>query len=108
MAGAVEADLSVRNVALKSLGARRKEEGIILAPHCQQRRPLLAEILLESGVKRDVARVVEEEIELNLVIVRTSEQRGVERVGFWRHEHFIRQAVEVLPPRRLGAQKGAQ
>jgi hypothetical protein len=63
---------------------------------------------LESGVERDVARVVEEEIELDLVIARTSEQRGVERVGFRRYEHFIRHAVKVLPPRRLEAEKGAQ
>ena len=47
VAGVEEANLCLRNVALKRLGARRKEEWIVLAPDRQKRRLVRAEVVLE-------------------------------------------------------------
>ena len=47
VAGVQEADNCGWNVALERLGARRQEERIVLAPHRQKRRLVLAEIFLE-------------------------------------------------------------
>src|SRR5262245_8175605 len=81
-----EADDRTRNVALERLGARRQEERVVPAPHRQQRRPVRAEIFVELRVQRDIAGVVEEEVELDLVVAGTSEQRRVERVALRRDQ----------------------
>src|ERR1700722_1492505 len=46
MPGVEEANDGVGHVALESLGARRKEEGIVLAPHGEEGRPVGAEVIL--------------------------------------------------------------
>ena len=48
VSGVEEAHDRFRNVAFEGLGARRQEEGIVLAPYCQERRPVRAEVILES------------------------------------------------------------
>ena len=67
MAGVKEAHVSVWNVTLERLGARRQEERVVLAPSCQKRRLVLAKIGLEFGIQRDVAFVVPEEVELDFI-----------------------------------------
>src|SRR5580692_3968089 len=62
-----EANLCVRNIALESLGARRQEERIVLSPHREKTRVIFAEVSLECRIQRDVALVVQEQIQLNLV-----------------------------------------
>ena len=52
---------------LKRLGAGRQEEGVVLAPDRQKARLVRAEVVLEFRIQRDVALVVAEEIELDLV-----------------------------------------
>src|SRR5262245_28168142 len=81
-----EVDDRTRNIALERLGARRQEERIVLAPHREQRRPVRAEVLVELRVQSDIARVVEEQVELDLVVAGTSEQRRVERVALRRDQ----------------------
>ena len=66
-AGVKEAHVSVWNVTLERLGARRQEERVVLAPSCQKRRLVLAKIGLEFGIQRDVAFVVPEEVELDFI-----------------------------------------
>src|SRR5262245_41693406 len=70
-----EADRSAWNVPLECLGARREEKRIVLAPHGEQWRPPRAEVFLELRVQSDVAGVVKEEIELDLVVPGPREQR---------------------------------
>ena len=72
MAGVIEMDFCIRDVALERFRPRRQEERVVLAPDCEQRRALCAEILLELGIEGDVARVVQEQVELNIVIPRAS------------------------------------
>src|SRR5262245_58975004 len=59
-----ERDLRVRDVTLESLRARGHEERVSVAPDGQQRRLVLAKILLELRIHLDIARVVEEQIQL--------------------------------------------
>src|SRR5262245_856927 len=44
VAGVEEAHVSVRDITLERLGARRQEERVVLAPSCQERRLVLAKI----------------------------------------------------------------
>src|SRR5215471_11507376 len=81
-----KADHGARNVALERLGARRQEEWIILAPHREERRPPSAKVFLELRVQRDIAGVVEEQVELNLVVAGPNEQCRVERVALRRDQ----------------------
>src|SRR5262245_4984707 len=84
MAGVVEMNLRLRLISLERLEARRQEEGIVLPPNGQQRRTSLAEIGLELRIERYIVRVVEEQVELNLVIPGPGHQRGVKRVALRR------------------------
>ena len=84
VSGIVEVNLGVRIVTPESLCTRRQKEWIVLAPDRKQRRLLRSEILLELRVKRDIACVVQEKVELNLVIPGPSQQRRIESVGFRR------------------------
>src|ERR1700690_3824858 len=67
MAGVEEANHRTGNVPLEGLGTGRQKERIVLAPYRQQRRPVSAEVILESRIECDVALVVAEQIELDLV-----------------------------------------
>src|SRR5262249_12537670 len=67
MAGVEEADDRAANVALEGLGTGRQEERIVLAPDRQQRWLMPAEILLERGVQRDIALVVADQVQLDVV-----------------------------------------
>ena len=81
MAGVEEADDRIGIVALEGFGAGRQEEGIVLAPDRQERRLVAPEILLEGRLERDVALVVAEQVELDLVGAGTREVVVVERVA---------------------------
>lgn len=58
----------------KGLGARRKEERIVLAPDSQNGRPFCAEVFLELGIQGYVAGVIQEQIELDLIIAGSSQE----------------------------------
>jgi len=108
MAGVEEMHFGVRIVALERLGAGRQKERIVLAPHREQRRLTLGKISLELGIEGDVAGIVEEEIELDLIVARAGKQRAVERVRLWRDLGRIGDPVGVLPLRRVGREERAQ
>src|SRR5260370_40182089 len=65
-----EPDFGVAVVALESLRTGRQEERVVPAPHGEQRRLAGTEVLLEFRIQRDVAGVVEEQVELDLVVAR--------------------------------------
>ena len=81
MPGIEEAHLRIWNIALERLGARRQEERVVLAPHRQQRRLVLAEIGLEFRVESDVALVIAEEIELHLIRAGSRQIEIIERIS---------------------------
>ena len=59
-------DLGLRKIALVGLRAGRDKEWIVLAPNRQQRRLVLAEILLETRVERDSRPIAQHEVELDI------------------------------------------
>ena len=80
---------------------------IVLDPRRQQRRPALGEISLELGIEGDVAGIVEEEIELDLIVARR-ERCAVQRVGSRGDVSRVGDAMGVLPLRRLWREERAQ
>ncbi len=64
---------------LKASAPGGEEEGVVRAPDRQERRLVGAEIGLECRIERDVALVVAEEVELNLVRARARQIVVVER-----------------------------
>src|SRR5215471_600146 len=94
--GVEQMHFRLRIVPTERLGTLRKEERIVLAPNSEQRRTVGAEIRLELRVQRDVAGVVEKQVELNLIIAWASQQSAVERIGFGHNQGFVGNAVEIL------------
>src|SRR5262245_775735 len=62
-----EGDLRVLEITPESLCACGQEERVSVAPNGQQWRLVLAKVLLELRVHVDVARVVEEQVQLRLM-----------------------------------------
>src|SRR5215472_14563768 len=108
MASVEEPYLSVAVVALERLGTRGQEKRVVLAPHREQRRPVRAEVVVELRIQRDIAGVVEEQVELDLVVTGPSEQRRVERIALGRDQRLVVHAMHVLPLGRLGRQELAK
>lgn len=50
VAGINEAHVGVGDIAFECLGAGRQKERIVLAPHCQKRRLVLAEVALKCRI----------------------------------------------------------
>ena len=69
---------SARIVALERLGARRNKERVILASYGQQRRLVRAEVLLKRRIERDVAFVITEQVELDVISARAGKVKVVE------------------------------
>jgi hypothetical protein len=67
VAGVEEPDVGARDVALEGFGSGRKEEGVIAAPDGKQRRLAGPEVLLEVGIVLNVAGIVQEQVQLDLV-----------------------------------------
>ena len=66
VARVVEDDLRARIIPTEGFRPGREKEGVVLSPYRQRRRPMRAKEFLKPGIKRDVAFVVTDEIELNL------------------------------------------
>src|SRR5579859_3578044 len=97
MAGVEKMDLGFTHVACVGFGAQRQEERIVLPPYCEQGRLVIAQELLEFWVKRNVAGIIEKQIELNLVIAWPRQQDRVESIRFGRNRLCRRSAFRVWP-----------
>src|SRR5207248_7342269 len=93
MPGVEKAHERFRNIAFEGLGTGREEEGIVLAPHREEGWLVGAEVRLEGRIERDVALVVAEQVELELVRARPGQVEVVERVSVRRDGGRIRHAV---------------
>src|ERR1700761_8485816 len=100
--------LRIRNVAFERLNSSGQEIGIIASPHGKQRRCVPPEILLELGIEGHVARIVEEEVELDLVRVRTRKVEIVESRSIRRHQRGVPHALHILIECRLRRECAAQ
>src|SRR5947207_7894208 len=67
VAGVEETDSRIWNVAFEGLGTCWQEKRIILAPYRQERRLVLAKVLLEGRVQRDITLVVAKQVQLDLI-----------------------------------------
>ena len=108
VAGVVEMDFRILVIPSKRFCAGRQEKRIVLAPHGEQRRALLAEVLLKLWIKCHIAGVIKKEIELDFVIAGTRKQCGIEYVGFGGDNGSVGHAVSVLPFSCFGFEKVAQ
>ena len=70
MSGVEEQYLRARIVPLEGFGPGREKERIGLAPHGERWRPAGAEVFLKLGIELDVTRIVEKQIQLNVLISR--------------------------------------
>ena len=85
MPGVEELDLRPRIVPLEGFGPGREKERIGFAPDGERRWPVNAEVFLELGIQLDVTRIVEKQIQLNVLIAGAPLQGRVERIGLWGH-----------------------
>src|SRR5499427_3585084 len=85
MASVEEADDRTGHVPLERLGTGRQEERIVLAPDREEGWLVRAEIVLEGGVQRDIALVVAEQVQLDLIGPGTGQIESVERIPVRRH-----------------------
>src|SRR6516225_12413112 len=97
MTGFEQMHFGVRTVALERVRASWQEERIVLAPHSEQWWLLGADVFLEFGVERDIALIVAEQIELDLVVARAGEERRIQRPAIRRQTLRRGHAVRVLP-----------
>src|SRR5690242_19134738 len=81
VAGLEQVNLGIRIVALVGVRAGGQEKWIVLAPDREKRRPAGADVVLEFGIERDIALIIAEQIELDLVVAGAGEQRGVQGPG---------------------------
>src|SRR5476651_2388458 len=90
VAGVEQLHHGVGVIAFVGMGARRDEEGIVLAPDHQRRHLRGLEKRLERRVQRQVVAVVEEQVQLDLVIAGALHQEHVEHIGLRRYQLRLR------------------
>ena len=73
-----EMDCGTGNIAPERLGTARQEKRIVLSPNCQETWLVSPEIALEDRVKRDVALVIAQQVQLNLIGARAGQIEVVE------------------------------
>src|SRR5262249_39834609 len=100
-----ERDLRVLDVALESLRACGHEERVSIAPDGQQRRLVPAKVILEPWIHLDIARVVEEQVQLDLVRAGSGHVVIVQVVAVRRNQGDVLDAGSVLPVGRLGLEQ---
>src|SRR5258705_168571 len=108
VAGIEEMNYGTRNIALESLSALRQKKGIVLSPQSQEAWLVSSEVVLERRVERDIAFVVAEQVQLNLVGAGAGQVEVVERIAIWRNRCHVRYTVRVLPARRPGSEEAAK
>src|SRR3984885_1080633 len=101
MAGVKEANPRTGNVAPEGLGAGRQKERIVFAPRRQQWRLVGAEVVLESRIERNVALVVAEQIQLDLIGSGARQTEVVQRQPVRRDRRLVSYPVGILPARRF-------
>src|SRR6266446_4468909 len=81
MARIEKTDCCTGNIASERLSTARQEEGIVLSPHCQEAGLVGPEEILECRVEHDIALVVAQQVQLDLVGAGTGQIEVVERIA---------------------------
>src|SRR5262245_35229911 len=95
MAGVEEADDRIGYVPLERLGTGRQEERIVLAPNREEGWLVRAEIFMKGRVQRNIALVVAEQVQLDLIGTGTGQIESVERIPVRRHSRHVGDAVGI-------------
>jgi len=106
--GVEEVDYGIGNISLERLSAVWQEKRIILSPHRQEAWLVRPEVVLERRVERNVALIIAEQVQLNLVGAGAGQLEVVERIAVWRKRGHVGDTVRVLPARRLGSEKATE
>src|SRR5471030_911140 len=96
VAGIKQVHLRLSKVAPIGVSTRRNESRIIFPPGGQKWRLPFPEVSLEGWVKRNVAPIIKDQIELNFFSSRPRHIRDVKRITVWRNPVAIG-AMQVLP-----------
>src|SRR5215472_2625200 len=107
VAGVEQSDVCAGDITLEGLSARRQEKWVVAAPDGQQRRLALPKVFLKPGIKLDVGRVVEEQIQLDFVRAWPCQVVVIKRVAVRRHQRRVGYPVGVLPDRRFRPDQAA-
>src|SRR4029077_5632449 len=99
VAGFEEMDHGTGNIAPERLSTARQEKGIVLSPDRQETWLVSPEVILERRVKRNIALVVAQQVQLNFVGAGAGQIEVVERIAVRRNRGRVRHAVHVLPAR---------
>src|SRR5207253_10504986 len=78
------------------------------APRGEERRPVRAEVILKSRIESDVALVVAEQVELDLIGAGACQVQVIERQAVGGNRRLVGYAVDVLPPRCRGREEAAK
>src|SRR5262249_17958268 len=100
--GVEEMDFGIGNIPPEGLSTTWQEKRIIPSPRCQEPRFVRPEVVLEGWVERDVALVVAEQVQLDLVGAGARQIEVVERIAVRRNRSHVRNTMRVLPARRFG------
>src|SRR5262245_12876636 len=103
-----ELDYGIGDIAPERLSAVWQEKRIIPSPRRQEARLVRPEVVLECWVESDVAPVVAEQVQLDLVSAGAGQIEVVERIAVWRNRGHVRDTVCVLPARRLGSEEATE
>src|SRR5262249_51775979 len=103
-----EMDYRTGDIAPERLSTARQEKGVVLSQHRQEMWLVRSEVMLEGRVERDVALVIAEQIQLDLVGARAGQVEVVERIAVRRNRGHVRHPVRVLPARRVGREEAAE
>ena len=101
-------ELHVLQVALVRIRPGGRKDFVILAPYDQRRRLMLSKVGLPLGIKRRIATVVIEHLELNLLISGAVEQTLINVPIVGADCFRVTDAVGVLPLCGAGRQKEPQ
>src|ERR1700733_7171765 len=94
-------------VLLKGFRACRYKEGVVLAPDCKERRLMCPEVLVELRINRYIVAVVEVQIELDVDIPGTLNERDIEGVALWRDAVWFRHTGKVLKSNSIRPKKSS-
>src|SRR5713101_4386106 len=97
--------IEVWHIVLEGLCPGRSKDGIMLAPHGQERRLRAPEVLLPLGIALWIGAIVLEEGQLDVDVAWTIQSPLIQRPGIGTDMLWLAYPLEVLPARGLGCEQ---
>src|SRR5260221_7690383 len=95
--GIQQMHLAVWQIVLERLCTAGSKDRIILAPHSQQRRLVLPEVLMPLRIERRIGAIVLEKGQLDLSIAWTIQSQLIKRPGIGTDLVFLAHPMGILP-----------